>query len=240
MIVKNDNSLIGDFIGTIPAMIELSKQELQLGVICADSVAELLEMIPKKYGIKRVFADSWDREFNLHGAFALADGEKKLHMIQANYHFVGLPVPENIPRPELEVNGHPTPSYDYCLSPFTRSLPENQKWQRHKWQELIDRMPGKEFVLLGGPGDDPSFIAGNNLTIHFNRPIELASRYMKYCRHGLISVVTGTSHLAYALNVKNYLFFNQGLWGKNPEAVLMEKYIPDITVDEVINILKNV
>ena len=134
MIIRNENSLIGDFIGTIPAMIELSKTELQLGVICADSVAELLCMIPHKYNIKRVADKPYCKSFDLHAAFALADGEKKLHMIQANYHFMGLPIPKDIPRPELEVAPYFVETFDYILSPFSNSLPNEQLWQQDKWQ----------------------------------------------------------------------------------------------------------
>lgn len=232
VVIRNDNHLIGDFIGTIPAMIEMAKGS-PVEVICPDATAELLAMIPQKYGIRRAGAVDPDKAFDLHGAFALADGAKKLHMIQANFHFMGLPIPEDIPVPELQITPEDVPEFDYILSPFSRSLPEGEKWQQDKWQALVNAIPGKRFALLGSSRhDDANYLTG--VTPIFDQSMNYVANVLQRARDGLISVVTGTSHLAYALRVKNYLFFNQGLWGKNPDAILLDRPIRDISVQEVI------
>jgi len=237
MVVFNPNNLIGDFLGTIPAMIEFNKQT-PCEFIIADSVASLFDMIPAAYKMKRVpFQLPYDKAIDLHGSFAYAD-KHQLHMIQAFFNDLGLPVPADIPRPQLFVPSMPVPEYDYILAPFSRSLPPEQKWPRERWQNLVDRMPNKTFCLFGASKfDDAEFVTGTNVNFCFDKPFEEVANVMKACRHGVISVVTGISHLCYALNVKNYLFFNQGMWGKNPEAVCMTKNIHDIGVDEVLNVL---
>jgi len=235
MILRNDNDRIGDFIGTIPAMIELSRQHGGLEVICHESMIGLLNLIPGKYSIKASGATLFDKSFDLMGAFAYA-AQNNLHMIQANYHTLGLPVPHEVVRPELEVRNIAHGSFDFILAPFSRSLPEEQLWQLEKWQQLVNSLPDYNFCLLGDPRhDDPTFIKGSNVFPCFGHKLEYVGSLLKSSEKGLISVVTGISHLAYALNVKNYLFFNQGLWGVNVEAHCFTKYIPDITVDEVIN-----
>lgn len=99
-------------------------------------------------------------------------------------------------------------------------------------------MPNERFIIFGNSKyDDPEFIKQPNCSVCFDNKFETVCSIMKQSK-GLISVVTGISHLAYALSVKNYLFVNQGMWGKNPEAIYMDKNIHDITVDEVYNLLK--
>lgn len=228
MTIRNDNDLIGDFIGTIPAM-----QALGAEVIIKDSMTELFNMAR----LKRATEESHDKAFDLHGAFALAD-RKNLHMIQANYHFVGLDIPADVPRPKLTYHDFYVRRFDYVLAPFSRSLPKEQLWQREKWQCLVNSMPDKSFCLMGSlVHDDPEYITGKNVTPIFGKSWAYVCNVLKQSQ--LISVVTGLSHLAYALEVKNYLFVNQGSWGKNPEAVYMDKHIPDIYVQDVMAKLQN-
>lgn len=222
MIIRNDNDLIGDFIGTIPAM-----QAAGAPVVIKDHMTELFGMA----GLRRSY-DEPTHSFDLHESFAYAD-KNSLHMIQSNFAQIGLPVPKYVPRPVLNFHEIYTAKYDYVLAPFSRSLPKDQLWQREKWQALVNAMPDKRFCLMGSlVHDDPSFVTGANVTSMFGQSWVVVCNIMK--RSELISVVTGLSHLAYALGVKNYLFFNQGRWGQNPEAVLMQKHIPDITVEEVV------
>jgi ADP-heptose:LPS heptosyltransferase len=225
MIIRNDNDLIGDFIGTIPAM-----QAVDALYVIKPQMVELASMARIEYTIVQQLCD---KEFDLHNAFAFA-ASHNLHMIQANFRELDLPVPRNIPRPELTVITEPVPVVDYVLSPFSRSLPESERWE--KWQELIDSMADKRFALIGGMYDDEDYLTGC-LKI-FNRSLNYISNVLLNSK-GLISVVTGTSHLAYALGVKNYLFCSQGAWGKNPEAIhLANGSITDVEVKKVIDLLK--
>jgi hypothetical protein len=225
MLIKNDNDLIGDFIGTIPAM-----QALDVTYIIKPNMVELATMAGIKY---TTVQQDYEKAFDLHRAFALSC-KNNLHMIQANFVELDLPAPCNIPKPELIIREEQTEIFDYVLSPFSRSLPEDQRWQREKWQELINSTD-KTFALIGGPYDDENYLTG--CVKIFNKPLNYICNLLLNSK-GLISVVTGTSHLAYALSVKNYLFCQQGAWGKNPEAVqLADKMISEIDVQTVKNIL---
>jgi ADP-heptose:LPS heptosyltransferase len=231
MIIHNPNTLIGDFIGTIPAMNELAKKYLDAEFI--SPIGELFDMT----GLKRSNSDKPDMSFDLHGAFALASKEN-LHMIQANYPLVGLPIPLDIPRPELYVEDTTCPIFDYIIAPFGRSAPPHEKWSLQNWQQLINSQRDKQFCIVGNSRfDDDSFFTGANVSSAFDCSMRLLCNLLQKSQNGCISIVTGISHLCYALNVKNYVLFNQGMWGKNPEASLIEKSIPDITVDDMINFL---
>ncbi len=224
MIVRNPNTLIGDFIGTIPAM-----QALPSGTkfVIADEVTELFNMT----GLTRCFGIP-DIEFDLHAAFALAD-RQDLHMIQANFAFVGLAIPEKIPYPKLNYPLLNATQYDYCLAPFSRSLPYEQKWNH--WQSLVDAMPDKSFCVLGAKSDPIDYIRGANVTPLFGQTMSFVCNLLEQSK--LISVVTGISHLAHAIGAKNYLLCNQGRWGKNPDAIVIEGNIPYIGVDKVLEVL---
>jgi ADP-heptose:LPS heptosyltransferase len=179
---------------------------------------------------------SYDREFNIQRAFNFA-AANNLHMIQANFAEVGLPIPKDIPRPHLFIQEEEVPEVDYILSPFSRSLPEHERWQQYKWQMLIDRLYGKSFAIIGGNNDDRYYLTGC-LKI-YGKSLNYIANVLLHSK-GLISVTTGTSHLAYALGVKNYLFCSQGAWGKNPEAVQLTDTmtaINSIPVEKVISML---
>ena len=231
MVLRNDIDLIGDFLGTIPAMIEVTKKE-PLQVIINDKVAGLFDLIPKKYGIERVYEGQHDKAFDLQIAFKFAS-IANLHMIQSHFAFVGLPIPINIPRPELEFDKLVSYlKYDYILAPFSRSLPPEQLWQQAKWIELVRSMPDKKFILFGNSKHDTNFINEPNCAVVFDRPFDVVCNLIQQSE-AVISVVTGISHLCYALNKTNYLFFNQGLWGKNVDAICFDGLIPNISVEEV-------
>jgi ADP-heptose:LPS heptosyltransferase len=232
MIVNNPNTLIGDFIGTIPAMNTLHEKYPDVEFI--SPMPELFDMT----GLKRSESTVFDISFDLHAAFALASREN-LHMIQANYPFVGLVPPLDIPRPKLNVKPTEIKSFDYIIAPFGRSAPAHEKWDMKNWYSLMKSQPDKTFCIIGNSVFDSLDWSQQipNCTAWFNLSMNDLCNLLMNAKHGCISIVTGISHLCYALNVPNYVLFNQGMWGKNPEAKLIEKNIPDITVDDMINFL---
>ena len=239
MTLNNPVGLIGDFIGTIPAMVALAKAHGGLRVIIRPEIAELFGMIPKRHGIVRAEAgEAADLSLDLSAAFAHA-APRGLHMTQAHFHFLGLPVPiDTVPRPELEFPEMKMPALDYLLSPFSRSLPPEQLWPRERWVELVRALPDKRFGLIGADSDE-FFIQENNCEPMVGLDFYVLANLMRQTRHSLLSVVTGTSHLAHALGVNNMVFFNQGgPWGRNPDAVTLQKNIRDITVEEVAGLLR--
>jgi hypothetical protein len=137
------------------------------------------------------------------------------------------------------IDGHP--GYDFIISPFARSLPLEQKWSEEKWKQLIDLMPNFSFLILGNSTHDKMFIEGNDrVTYMFDQPLPIVARMMKYhCRHGLISLVTGTSHLAFHLGVTNYILNNQSMaWGTNPDGTNIR--FPDIPNLTPANVCKSI
>jgi hypothetical protein len=240
MILKHDIGLIGDCVATFPIMIDIAKQQGSLGVVMPEGKAinELFDLLPKEHNLYRAQPDSdITLHLDLHEAFKYGD-KYKLNMGQCYHHQVGLSTPKTCQK--VTFNFNPVPWYVpfYVLAPFSRSLPEDQKWQREKWQQLVDKMDHVDFVLLGDSRyDDPKFVEGPHVYSVFDTSMHNVLGILSTSL-GVISVVTGISHLAFHANVKNYLFVNQGAWGKNPDGIYMDKYIPSITVDEVINILK--
>jgi len=240
LVVRNDNDLIGDFIGTIPAMQELAKGA-PMEVHCGVSMFELLSMAglkPHAEWRRHQWTpdERGDLAFDLHAAFKLA-AKDNLHMTQANFHAVGLPIPPKPVRPSFVVRRIAQPYFDYILSPFSRSLPENERWPKEYWRQLVDLMPSRQFAVIGGDNDDHDYIP-NATTSLFGHHFTCVSNLLKEARYGLISVVTGTSHLAHALGVRNFLFCNQGPWGKNPDAIVFEGNIPSITPEQVVQKLR--
>ena len=240
MLLRNDIWLIGDFLGTVPATIALAKLAQERGehlkVFMAandhelfddlDNARQLLRMVPSKYGVEEVFAiDASDpdvRAFQLMPAFARSV-QMQQHMTAAHHHFIELADPSmKAIRPELEIGESDVPAFDYALAPFSRSLPPHDKWQRERWQTLVDRMPDRSFVIFGGKHDEHGYLVGDNVTEMYCEPLRDVMHVLKRLRYGLLSCVTGLSHMAYALGVRNYLFYAQGApWGLNPDALLI-------------------
>ena len=238
------DGLIGDFLGTIPAMIHYAKQD-DVEVKIHPEARQLLKLIPKKYDIKefdgRVVAKTAYKElhyFDVSKAFALAQ-EKGLYMSQAHFGVLGLPIPEVPPKAELEFPETRWPRVDYIISPFARSLPPEQKWSIENWQQLINELPEYEFAVVGSSlHDEKGQLTGKNVLEYYDHPFVDVCNLFKNSEHGLISVITGTSHLAFHLGVKNYLLNNQGkYWGVNPDAINITDEIPYLKPEDVIKVL---
>lgn len=232
MIIRNVNNLIGDYLGTVPAMQLIAERNAAIGLPCTFIVPDGIASLHKMAGLQRSDSNYADCSFDLHRAFALADKEN-LYMSQAHFSFVGLPTPSEPPRPQLNVPVFGVQSFDYILAPFSRSLPPEQLWPRQCWQGLVNSMPDKSFCLFGAGKDDIDFIDAPNCTPVFDASFDIVCNVMRAAKGGVISIVTGISHLAFALNVKNYLLINQGSWGRNPDAICITKPIHSTGVDDV-------
>ena len=250
MFLINDIGLMGDAIGSIPLMVELSQSEYPLFV--ASKNVQIYDMIPSHWGIKTIFkmplidtSLEGVRKTNLLEAFKFGD---KLHMTQAHFAQFGLPVPEKPIAPELDLGPEPDDSRDECpcdflIAPFSRSLPVEELWPLQNYHELAFRL-GKTFTALGSykyPHKNVSMLdityrGDYRVNDFYDRPLKTVGHAMKKAHYGLISVVTGPSHLAHALKVPNIQFTIQGPWGENPDAKHIRPESNDIrnvTVDEV-------
>lgn len=239
MIIKSDINLVGDFLGTLPAIIEKNQRE-KVQLIITGLKSSLISLIPKE--IELVNEEIlYDVKLDIHKAFAYAN-DRGLYMSQCYYQQLGLPTPFLKEKVFLEYRKQMTEVVDYVISPFSLSLPENQKVNKQVWQDMVDDNPNMLFALIGVEGiDDANLIEGKNVVKFFNRDLHFICNLLRNSDKGLISLVTGTAHLAFHLTVFNILFTNQlGVWGNNPEAFFVKDYIPSLTYEKNIKkLIKN-
>ena len=243
ILIDNKEGLIGDFLGTIPAMQKLAeKQEIIVDI--RDEIDGLFKLVKdpniKDYGsFYFQKKPEFDITFDSSKAFEIS-GKYNCYMTQAFYVQAGLEFPTKPPKAKLSFEGNintlPIGPVDYLISPFARSLPESQKWPRENWQELVKKLPTKKFGILGNyKYDNPMYINGPNVEKFYSLQFDTLCRLFKNS-NALISVVTGTSHLAFHLDVKNILLTSQTMmWGNNPDAIQIKKPLDQITVEEVIS-----
>jgi ADP-heptose:LPS heptosyltransferase len=240
LLICNDG-LIGDFLGVIPVVIDLSKRdELQMKI--HPEASTVFSMIPKKYNIKLQEREDafYDviLQMDISRAFTISS-ENNYYMSQAHFAFLGLDVPETPLKAELEFEEIGMEAYDYIIAPFSRSLPANQRWPMEEWQRLVELMPESTFCIIGHEREPRNFIMGPNVSEMYNEPLVKVINLLKSAKRGMISVVSGPSHLCFHLGVKNYLLTNQDMkWGINPEAITIENYIPELKAEKVIEILQ--
>ena len=236
------DGLIGDFLGILPLMIELAKQD-DLHVRIHPEAEHLFNLIPKKYNIKLQDEPPafYDRviELDISQAFDLSSSHN-YYMSQSHFAYLGMPVPSPPPKAELEFDVADNSVYDYLIAPFSRSLPLEQRWPRARWQRLVELMPDHTFCIIGHNRDERNFIAGDNVIQMYNEEIVKVMSVLVNSRGGLISVVSGPSHLAFHLGVNNYLLTNQNMtWGNNPDAITICDYIPDLKAEKLVEILNS-
>lgn len=240
MQLKNSINLIGDLCGTVPVMLDLAKKHGHLQVFqTMDEGKWIYPMLPGIELVNRINEDSPFMELDISDAFSFAE-RSNIHMTQAYHEQMLMPTPAEPIRPDLNLPDIDVPIYDWVFAPFGRSAPEEQKWEVGKWVELAYALhkQGKSVCILGNSKHDNKFNAYKCVN-EFDRPLPEVMNILKKSRHGCVSIVTGISQLCYALGVKNYVFCNQGNnWGRNPDAVNMETYIPRITVEEVLEVLR--
>ncbi|MGN6532889.1 MAG: hypothetical protein ACTHK0_14200 [Ginsengibacter sp.] len=240
LLICNDG-LIGDFLGVLPVIIDLSKRD-ELHVQIHPEATAIFSMIPKKYNIKLQEREDafYDviLKLDISRAFTISS-ENNYYMSQAHFAFLGLEVPETPLKAELEFEQFEMCPYDYIIAPFSRSLPACQCWLREEWQRLTDLMPERSFCIIGHNRDPRNYITGPNVSEMYNEPLVKVVNLLKSVQGGLISVVSGPSHLSFHLGVKNYLLTNQNMkWGNNPEAITIQDYIPELKAEKVLEILQ--
>lgn len=235
------DGLIGDFSGIIPVMIHLAKEE-ELHVCINPEAAHLFRLIPKKYNIKlQNDSVTYERiiELDIHKAFEISEMHN-YYMSQAHFAYLNLPVPKMPPKAEFEFELSDEPEYDFIIAPFSRSLPAEQCWPKMCWQQLVELMPGSSFCIIGHARDEKNLANGSNVFEMYDKPIVNIMNVLKKASKGLISVVSGPSHLAFHLGIKNYLLTNQpSAWGNNPEAVKISDHIPELKAEKLVEVLYN-
>lgn len=236
-LLKCSDGLIGDFLGVMPVMGALRNQG-PLEVAIHPEAEALFRLMRSDLDIRLQQRDeaAYSRVLNLDisAAFTLSH-QRNYYMSQAHFACLDLPVPAVPPKAALEFDAVPVPACDYVLAPFSRSLPPRERWPRAEWQALVELMPDKTFCLIGHDRDDRNFLRGDNVHPFFGQPLAALMSLLKSARHGLVSVVSGPSHMAFHLSVRNVLLTNQHMtWGNNPEAVQIWDPIPTLRAGELL------
>ena len=236
-LLKCSDGLIGDFLGVMPLMADL-RAEGPLEIEIHPEAEALFRLFPKSLDmrLKRLPDEAYDRVLNLDisAAFTISH-QRNYYMSQAHFACLGRPVPDVPPKAALEYSTVEVPVCDYVIAPFSRSLPPQERWPAAQWQDLIDTMPDLQFCLIGHDRDDPDFVSGPNVTQFFGHPLESLISLLKAARKGLISIVSGPSHLAFHLSVPNVLLTNQHMtWGNNPDAIQIWDPIPKLQARDLI------
>lgn len=229
--ITNKDGLIGDFLGSVPAMQALAKDH-KLVVEIHPEAEKLVSLIDNPNEIIFTVNPSGgqiDKIIHSATAFSIATSND-WYMSQAFMYQLGLPVPSVPPKAKLVYDDVSVPIFDYIISPFARSLPDRQKLSREVWLELIDSMPDKTFCILGTTKhDDLWFLQRPNTEPWYDFPFSTVCNLLTKAKEGLISVVTGTSHLAFHLGVKNWILNNQDFkWGTNPDGINIRNDIPSL------------
>jgi hypothetical protein len=230
MKIRNDIALIGDVLGTFPVLQQLNAA-FGAEVIVPEEIVPFYSLVPN-IRLLRGICTNWDRRFNLDKAFT-----RSVYMSAAHHEDMGFPRPKVAPKASLNVIPMNVGSFDYVIAPFSRSLPIEQKWDMHNWMILCRSMPDKKFGLFGHWRDDMPRVIPPNLTLLYDLDWNLVCNLMLSAKEGVISVVTGISHLAFHLGVKNYVLTNQGgpgTWGVSPDAIAIQDPIPSLTVEQLI------
>lgn len=244
-LLNNPDGLIGDFLGTIPVMQYMSSSYNALHVIIHPEAEKIFRLIPSKYNIIRTYHREhpdhlYDEELSLDisKAFSVAS-QKNLYMSQTHFDVLGYYVPQVAPKADLEIVPIECPEYDFLLAPFARSLPPQERWSQARWQKLVDALPHLRFGLLGTAAtDSPDYLKGYNVTAEFDHNFNYVSNLLRKSK-GVISVVTGISHLCFHLGVPNILLNNQNFtWGTNPEAINIRTPIPELMASTVVEKIK--
>jgi hypothetical protein len=264
-LVNNYHS-IGDMICSFPLIIAISREAKEVYVEIGTKHIEnkikmekLFEFFPKKYNVKKYDSKlNYDKKIVIPPHHSLKSrpiflGEDveffriqnylndKIHMTQVNFQYANIKIPKKPIRPELQIPYIKTESYDYLLAPYAYSLNESEFLQDKVWQTLIDAFPDKKFGIFGQQKYDNKKLSGKNLIYIFDKSYAEVANIMR--RSGpLISVVTGLSHLAFALGTPHIQLTNQSFWSINPNAIAIVESKPICFFPEkqLINLIKRI
>jgi len=244
MQLKSNNNLIGDLLGMAPMLIDLSKREGGLKVYQSLDEGKWIYPFIAHQGIELVdYMDEAQPFFepDISEAFAFSHIDD-LQMTQCWHHQCDMLTPEHPIKADLKIPDIDVPVYDWVFAPFGRSAPDDQKWDLKNWYLLAKQLQNSGYsvaVIGNGKLDRPYMGMSYAYVPEMSRPMVEVMNILKKARYGCVSIVTGISQLCFHLGVKNYVLSNQGgLWGQNPDGVLLQTYIPRITVDEVLTVLR--
>jgi hypothetical protein len=248
--VYTNLGLIGDAICGMPFLHDLSKT---YNVIAGPNISKwVLEGVD--------FPVAFDPNLNLEDADyhldssltwqACSRGGNIHHMAQGHYLVNGLTIPRmplSIPLKFQQCNLEP----GIVISPFSRSDHQGNKfWDLKNWLELINHFPDPVYVVGSSQynndklkyGEDSwDWITATKIRPVINKPMSYISSLLKSCKM-LVSIDTGTSHLAHMLGMSNHaLLYSPAVppnFVRNPHAITLVNWPKRVTVQDMLHLCK--
>lgn len=155
-------------------------------------------------------------------------GISSLHMAQAHFKYLGLKVPSMDELDEsLEFEKLPVKSFDFIISPYSRSDHLNNKvWPYERWAVIINWLQEKGYkdiaVLRGNIKEEPAVF--KDVTYIDEQPLAVVCAYLANVKKGLLSCDNGISHMARILKIPHFLLYPECLppqWVANPRAITL-------------------
>ena len=160
--------------------------------------------------------------------------QSMLSTIRCVFRLVGLPIPDETPRPRIkEYSGPPVPSYDVILAPFTSA--DERTLTVDQVKNLCNRIPGS-IGILGGD-DNPEILSLKSI---YHRPFDEAAQYLRQAKV-VVAVDSFGGRLAHAAGVKNHIVVNSGATPVQcqtyPGATVMPREDVDAIANKVLELL---
>jgi ADP-heptose:LPS heptosyltransferase len=231
--INHTRERIGDFLGSLPALQFLA-QTNDVKIVINPVLKDLFNYSGLTEGIN----EKPDKIYTINLDHAYAQGwDHNLHMTQAYFGQLGLPIPEKPIRPALNIPYLDVPIFDYVLCPYSVSLSWGHLWTIEKWNALVKSLPHAKIAVLGSLTDE-RLKAQKNLTSFYGESWLKVSNILRNAKC-VISVVSGLSHLTHALGAPHVLMINQPKWAQNPDAKaqITNYLINEIPLKTVLDVL---
>jgi ADP-heptose:LPS heptosyltransferase len=204
LVVARDPNL-GDSLCALPVLESLRQEHPNLEILFRnESVAQLM---PKNLRERC----SWDLKNGGYDVLVLGMWEavkrfgRIAHPTQLLYMLAGLEPPKEVPRPKIVFDNN-APAYDYVVAPFTKDDRE-RGWDIDSWSDLFRQLaesdPGATICVVGGKSDH--VFAHNAVSHCYGQSLAYVASMIKNARRAVITLDSGPSHIAHAVNSKNHI-----------------------------------
>jgi len=250
MIIISDMGLIGDALSGVSFIYDMANRESKQGrlLYLFARNKEILTLftpdILNKIKIMHHIDDFWNTapqlgQQTIH-VLDTTNGWHKCvmthHMIQSHWAVAGYDIPP-LQAVQLDYNtGDDIPTYDFVISPYSRSDHNNNKlWPYDRWQSVINMLKDKnQSVCVTGSDEDLKVF--NGVDYFMGHSIRDVAGLLSKARKAVLSVDNGISHLTHFVGSPHFLIYPQCLpakWVDNPNAIKIHREPMQITTEEV-------
>ena len=225
---------LGDSLNALPAICALAEKHEKLWLcMCNDDVRKIA-LLPKN--VKDFLNVQWAPPYREPLGLAFMEvyslgvaasikykyTETMMHPIQHLFAYVGLAIPQEVPRPQLQVpfasheqNGEP--GFDVVLAPWTTA--SERSLTKEEVRAVIKALGTLRVAVIGGEGDP---------RIHqdsfYGRDLPFVVRMMRKAKV-VVTVDSGPSRLAHAAAIENHLLLSARVvpeqWATHPGATVI-------------------